>query len=84
MGFGIGAVAGIAALLVGLVVNMPTGRKMTALMSQMQSAGGAPNEQQAAQIRKLQDRLFAASRLIALLLIIATAFMATARNFGAS
>ena len=84
LGFGLGAVAGIAGLLVGLLVNMPAGRKMNAIMTQVQAQGRAPNEQEAAQIRKLQGRLFAASRVTALLLVIATAFMATARNFGAS
>jgi hypothetical protein len=82
LGFGLGAVAGIGALIAGLTINMPTGRKMTALMSQLQ--GRAPNEQEAALIRKLQNRLFTGTRVVALLVFIATALMATARNFGAA
>ena len=84
LGFGLGAIAGISALLTGVTVTMPTGKKMNALMAQVQAQGRAPNEQEAAQMRTLQDRLFAASRVTALLLVIATGFMATARNFGAS
>jgi uncharacterized membrane protein len=82
LGFGLGAVAGVAALLTGLGVNMPTSKKMSALLTQLQ--GRAPNEQEAAQIRKLQNRLSLGTRLIAILVLIATAFMATARNFGAA
>ena len=80
--FGLGATSAIMAMLVGLIVNMPAGRQMSALMAKIGAAGRAPNEQEAAQMRQLQDRLFMASKITAVLLLLATAFMATARNFG--
>ena len=84
LGFGLGAVAAIAATIIGLGINMPTAKKISAMMARVQTEGRAPNELEAAQLRKMQGTMFTAGRVTALLLLIATALMATARDFGAS
>lgn len=80
--FGMGAVAALAALLVGVLVNAPTGKRMGALAARLQAEGRPPTAQEAAQLGNLQDTLFNATRLAALLLLLATGLMAVARSFG--
>jgi uncharacterized membrane protein len=84
LGFGIGAVAAIIGTIIGLGVNMPTGKKISAIMSRVLAESRPPSEQEATQLRMLQGRMTTASRFTAVLLLLATALMATARNFGAS
>ncbi|HVH68264.1 MAG TPA: hypothetical protein VM716_10385 [Gemmatimonadales bacterium] len=74
-----GAVATIAAVLVGALVSAPAGSKMAALRKTLETHGGVPTEAQTAQLRSLQARAERAGQLAALLLVIAAGTMAVAR-----
>jgi uncharacterized membrane protein len=80
--FGLGATSAILALVVGMAVNAPAGRRMSALMAKLAKEGRPPSDQEAAEIRSLQGRLFNATRFVALLLVVAAGFMSVARSFG--
>jgi uncharacterized membrane protein len=80
--FGLGAVAAIVGGLIGMFVNAPAGRRMSAIMARLQKEGRPPSEQEGAEIRKLQGTLYNAIRVTALLLLIASGCMAVARSFG--
>ena len=53
----IGGLAGVAAFLLGLVVNGPTATRMEAVSREMQSAGGPPKPELLVELRGLQKRL---------------------------
>jgi uncharacterized membrane protein len=78
----IGAIAGIAAAVVGLFVQRPTLLRMTALQQQIQQAGGQPTPEQAAELKKLQVRFTNASRWAVVLMVIAVIGMESAREVG--
>lgn len=79
MVFGTGGVLAIAALLIGLAINAPTAKRLGGVVAQVQAQGGPPTADQATEIQRLQNRLGAALRLVAALLVLATAAMAVAR-----
>ena len=79
MGISTGAALAIVASLVGVTVNMPTGRKVGALAMQIQASGAGPTAEQAAEMARLQARMSAATRATAVLLGLAAAAMGTAR-----
>lgn len=74
-----GAALTIVASVFGMVVTRPTAERMQKLAVEMQSAGGAPSASQAAAMKALQSRMSMASRVVAALLLLALAAMATAR-----
>jgi uncharacterized membrane protein len=74
-----GALAAIAAVLVGVVVNAPAAGKMAAIRKSLESQAGAPTAAQAAQLASLQARSERAGQVAAALLVIAVGAMAVAR-----
>ena len=79
MVFGAGAVFAIIAIVIGLTVNMPTAKRMGTLLAAIQASGAPPSPDQTADVRGLQARLGKALRVVATLLVLATAAMAIAR-----
>lgn len=76
----IGSLAGIAAFLIGLVVNRPTAARMSALGAQISARTGAPTPEELAELHSCQQRLAKASRVVAALLVIAVVSMAIERS----
>lgn len=79
MVLGIGAVAGIIAAGIGTGVTGRIGKKMLALGGEIQASGGPPTDAQKAEMDALQGRMQSAFRIVAVLLLIAIATMASAR-----
>jgi uncharacterized membrane protein len=75
----VGALAAIAAALVGATVNAPAAGKMAAIRKSLQAQGGAPTAAQMAQLASLQTRAEHAGQVAAGLLVIAAGAMAVAR-----
>lgn len=76
--YGIGAVCGVVALLIGATVNSPTATRIVALGASMQ--GGAPPSAEAqGEMQRLQRRLAGASAVVATLLLVTVIAMAIAR-----
>jgi hypothetical protein len=80
VGFTLGALAGLAAFLIGQLVNIPAAARLGAAGRAVQQAGGPPSPQQAAEIGALQDRIRHGTHLIAALLAVSVVFMALARR----
>jgi len=70
---------GLFVVLMGTFGNVPTTKRMVALGAQIQSSGGAPTAEQAAQMQRLQTRLVRLSNAALILLLLASACMAIAR-----
>jgi uncharacterized membrane protein len=77
--FGLGAAVAFGASILGVTVNMPTGRRLAELAGRLQSAGRPPTPEEQATLAALQARLGKASVVVAVLLVIATMLMAVAR-----
>ena len=77
--FGLGGFLAIVAFSIGVVVNLPTTKRLAVLTAAIQSKGGPPSADEAALMKRLQGRLGAALMAIAGLLALATAAMAVAR-----
>lgn len=75
----IGALAAIVALIYGLAVQRPVGKRMAALAEEVDAAGGTPSAAHLAELPGLQARLVRGARLIASLLLVSVACMAVAR-----
>lgn len=76
IGFTVGALAAIAAFVLGLAVFRPSGERMRTLLAETQ---GAPSPEQAQQIAALQERLRRLGLVNVMLLIVAVIAMASAR-----
>ncbi len=79
LALGAGAVASILAVVVGVAVNARAGVKMAALKKSLETQGGTPTADQAAQLATLQARVERGGQLAAILLLIAAGAMAVAR-----
>ena len=77
--FGIGGLAGVAALLTGALVNGPTARRMMELGVRLRAESRPPSADEAGLMARLQARMRWASRIAMLLLVIAVACMAVGR-----
>ncbi len=77
--FGAGAGLAIIAVILGMSVNSPTGKRMSALAVAMRSAGGPPSPEQMAELERQHRRMAGASTVAAVLLVLAAAAMAVAR-----
>jgi uncharacterized membrane protein len=77
--FGLGAVVAFGASIVGVAVNMPTGRRLAEITGRLHSAGRPPTPEEQATLAALQARLAKASVIVATLLVLATLLMAIAR-----
>jgi uncharacterized membrane protein len=80
--FGIGAALAIVSLVLGMTINSPTAKRMGAIAAAIQTAGGPPSPEQAAELQRLQRRMYLASLESAALLLLATTAMAAARYVG--
>ena len=75
----IGAVGGILAFVIGLVVSRPAIVRVAELAKEMQAAGGPPTPAQMAEIQSLQKTLSSGAIWTAVLVAIALLGMAVAR-----
>ncbi len=80
--FGAGAGFALLGLIVGITVNRPTSNRIGALAAAIHASSGPPTAEQTAAIRALQARLGNATRIVAVLLVLATVAMALARYVG--
>jgi len=78
----IGSLAGIAAFIEGLVVQVPANNRVAALQKEMLAAGGQPTPAQMEEMQALLKKIGKASRLGAVLMLIAVLGMASARELG--
>ena len=74
-----GAAATIVAAVFGIVVARPTAMRIQQLAGEMQAGGGPPSADQSAQMKALQAKMLRGSQIVAVLLLLAVAAMATAR-----
>lgn len=77
--FGIGGVAGVAALLTGALVNGPAARRLAELGARLRAEARPPSGEEAGLMARLQARMRWASRIAMALLVIAVACMAIGR-----
>jgi uncharacterized membrane protein len=82
MTFGIGAVAAVLSLLLGLTVQKPASTRMAALAKEVEAGGGTPTPAQAAAIGEIREKLMRTGKLILGMLMVATICMAVARYIG--
>lgn len=75
----IGAALAIAGSLVGVAVNMPTSKKIAAIVESAKAAGGPPSAAQQAELAALQKKMAGGTKATAVLLGLAAAAMAVAR-----
>jgi hypothetical protein len=76
---GTGALAAIIAAGIGTGYTGKIGKSMLELGAAIQSSGGPPSDTQKAEMGALQDKMQSAFRIVAILLLIAVAAMASAR-----
>lgn len=76
--FGLGGLLGLVSAAIGSGVTAPIGRRLGVIAAGAQARGG-PSAEEAAEMQRLQARLAGVSSLVAVLLLLATAAMATAR-----
>jgi hypothetical protein len=79
MVLGIGAVAAIIAGGIGGVVVGRHGKRLMELGTTVQATGGPPTDAQRGEMESLQGKIYGGFRVIAVLLVIAVAAMASAR-----
>jgi uncharacterized membrane protein len=79
MAFGIGGVAGVAALLTGALVNGPAARRLAELRARLRAESRPPSAEEAGVMARLQTRMRWATRAAMLLLVTAVACMAIGR-----
>jgi uncharacterized membrane protein len=77
--FSAGAAIAILTAIFGMVVNTPAAKKMDVLMSSIQAAGAPPSPEQAAEMARLQNRLYRATQATAVLLLLVVICMGVAR-----
>jgi hypothetical protein len=75
----IGALSGIGALLVGVLVSAPAASRLGVIGGQVQAAGGPPTAEQAGQLRSMQERLVRGSHIAAALMAVALVLMVLSR-----
>lgn len=78
IGFGIGAAAGIMALIFGFMINRISGA-LAALGAQIQ---GKPTDEQTAKMQELRKRQMSVTAANTIFILLAVAFMALARFLG--
>jgi len=77
--FSAGAVFAILTAIIGGSVNAPAAKKLGALGESIQAGGKPPTAEQAAEIERLQNRLYSAGRWITALVLLAVTCMGVAR-----
>jgi hypothetical protein len=79
MAFGIGGLAGVAAMLTGALIGGPASRKLGAIGARLRAESRPPSAEEAGRMARLQTRARWASRIAMLLLVPAVACMAIGR-----
>src|SRR4051812_4207670 len=79
MTFGTGATLAILAAVIGGAVNAPAGKRMGELGTLIRARGGPPTPQEAEEMHRLQDRLYNATKVVAVIVTLAVAAMSVAR-----
>jgi len=74
----IGAVAGLLAWLVGMLVMLPVGRRMAKMIDDLAAVGGPPTPEQAATLQALRQKQGQAGSWLAIFLAVAVVGMAIA------
>jgi len=77
--FSAGAVFAILTAILGMAVNVPTAKRIGAIMGSVQATGAPPTAEQAAEIGRLQNRLYLVARVAAVLILLAVTCMGVAR-----
>ena len=77
--FSAGGALAILTAIFGMAVNTPAAKKMGALIGSIQAAGASPSPEQAAEIGRLQNRLFRATQAASVLILLAVICMGVAR-----
>ena len=77
--FAMGGGLAILALVLGMAINAPTARRMSAIGEAVAKRGGPPAAEEVAELRRLQSRMANASVAVAIMLLVATGAMAVAR-----
>lgn len=77
--FSAGGTLAILALIIGMIMNPPAVKRMSAIAAAVQARGGPPTPEEAAQLEALQGRLRTGTIIVATLLFAAVTAMAVAR-----
>ena len=77
--FAAGGALAILTAIVGVVVNVPASKKLGIIMSSIHASGGPPSAEQAAELERLQNRLYRAGQAVAVLILLAVICMGVAR-----
>ena len=77
--FSAGGALAILAAIFGMAVNTPAAKKMGVLVGSIQAAGKAPSPEQAAEMGRLQNRLYRATQVVAVIILLAVICMGVAR-----
>ena len=74
-----GIVTSVIAFLIGIIVNGPATGRINRISTAILKSGNSPTDEQLQQLRTLQKRVFSATAIIAILLIIAVISMSIFR-----
>src|SRR4051812_30007361 len=77
--YSLGGAIGIIVAIIGMSVNAPSGKRLSRIGAAVRARGGPPSAEEQAEISRLQDRLYKAVVVSAILLLIAGTAMAVAR-----
>ncbi len=77
--FSMGGGLAILAAALGMIVAAPAAKRMGALGAAVAQRGGSPTPEEAAELQRLQNRVGQTTKVVAALVLLATATMAVAR-----
>lgn len=77
--FSAGAAFAILTAILGMTVNVPAAKRIGVLMGSIQATGAQPSTEQAAEIGRLQNRLYRAAQVAGVLILLAVTCMGVAR-----
>ncbi len=75
----IGALLALISVTIGATIGAPNAKKMGAHAAAMMAKGGPPSEADKAEMARLQQRVLLASRIVAVLVVLAATAMAVGR-----
>ncbi len=77
--FGIGGALAIIGVIIGMSVNSPSARRIAVIIGGAKAARRPPSAEEVAEITRLQGRLTISSKVVTVLVVLATLAMAIAR-----
>jgi hypothetical protein len=77
--FSAGGALAILVAIFGMAVNVPASKKLGAIMASIHESGSQPSAEQAAEVGRLQNRLYRAGQVAAVLILLAVICMGVAR-----